>query len=162
MGRIRSSVRGKAFNETPREPDRIPFRSVSISVSNGKSLTWNDLERAILRNFQHPVRFNPTMPTYEYRCPKGHEFEHFFRTISAGEGGMKCPECGETAERKVSGGSGLLFKGSGFYITDYGKDGKKDQRKASESSKSDSGSTTDSSAKSSTDKPSKGSGSSDA
>lgn len=70
------------------------------------------------------------MPTYEYRCPKGHEFEHFFRTISSSESSMKCPECGEMAERRMSGGTGLLFKGSGFYITDYGKDGKKDQRKA--------------------------------
>ena len=75
------------------------------------------------------------MPTYEYRCPKGHEFEHFFRTISSAESTMKCPECGEIAERRMSGGTGLLFKGSGFYITDYGKDGKKDQRKAAESSK---------------------------
>lgn len=76
------------------------------------------------------------MPTYEYRCPKGHEFEHFFRTISSAESSMKCPECGEVAERRMSGGTGLLFKGSGFYITDYGKDGKKDQRKAAEPSKS--------------------------
>ena len=110
------------------------------------------------------------MPTYEYRCPKGHDFEHFFRTISAAESRMNCPECGEMAERIMSGGTGLLFKGSGFYITDYGKDGKKDQRKpATESNKSESsGSGSDSSAKSSdkpsqsSDKPSKGSGSSDA
>ena len=102
------------------------------------------------------------MPTYEYRCPKGHEFEQFFRSINAAESTMRCPECGESAERKISGGSGLLFKGSGFYITDYGKDGKKDQRKAAESSKSDTGSSSsDSGTKSSTDKPSKGSGSSD-
>ena len=114
------------------------------------------------------------MPTYEYRCPKGHEFEHFFRTISSSESTMKCPECGEVAERRMSGGSGLLFKGSGFYITDYGKDGKKDQRKAAESSKSQSSSGESSSSggesggsKSSGDKPSgdksssKGSGSSD-
>ncbi len=40
---------------------------------------------------------------------------------------MPCPECGAIAIRKVSGGAGLLFKGSGFYITDYGKDGKKPQ-----------------------------------
>lgn len=109
------------------------------------------------------------MPTYEYRCPKGHEFEHFFRTISAAESTMKCPECGEIAERRVSGGSGLLFKGSGFYITDYGKDGKKDQRKSAESSKaessssgSESGSSKASGDKASGDKSSsKGSGSSD-
>ena len=102
------------------------------------------------------------MPTYEYRCPKGHEFEHFFRTISSAESRMTCPECGEVAERKVSGGSGLLFKGSGFYITDYGKDGKKDQRKAAESSKSESSTKPDSSTKPASDKPPKGSGSSDA
>ena len=59
------------------------------------------------------------MPTYEYRCPKGHEFEHFFRSIKSAEGPMKCPTCGEVAERRISGGTGLLFKGSGFYITDY-------------------------------------------
>src|SRR5688572_16671186 len=104
------------------------------------------------------------MPTYEYRCPKGHQFEHFFRTISAGEKVFKCPQCGEWAERLVSGGSGLHFKGSGFYITDYGKDGKKDQKKAPESSKTESGSSGgDSAPKPAADKaPSKGSGSSDA
>src|SRR6187397_589743 len=81
------------------------------------------------------------MPTYEYRCPNGHQFEHFFRTMSSGEKTMACPECGQIAERKVSGGSGLLFKGSGFYITDYGKDGKKDQRTKppTETSKGESG-----------------------
>ena len=68
------------------------------------------------------------MPTYEYRCPDGHEFEHFYRTISAAEAQRPCPTCGKVSERKVSGGAGLLFKGSGFYITDYGKDGKKDLR----------------------------------
>jgi putative FmdB family regulatory protein len=70
------------------------------------------------------------MPTYEYRCPEGHEFEHFYRTISAAESTLPCPVCGAVGQRKVSGGAGLLFKGSGFYITDYGKDGKKDQRKS--------------------------------
>ena len=101
------------------------------------------------------------MPTYEYRCPNGHQFEHFFRTMSSGEKTMLCPECGQVAERKVSGGSGLLFKGSGFYITDYGKDGKKDQRKAAES-KSESGGSGDSSKSTSDKPPSKGSGSGDA
>ena len=50
------------------------------------------------------------MPTYEYQCP---------------------------AMRKISGGAGLVFKGSGFYITDYGKDGKGPRKDPSE--KADSG-----------------------
>lgn len=61
------------------------------------------------------------MPTYEYRCPKGHEFERFYRTISAGEAELPCPECGTLATRQLSAGGGLVFKGSGFYLTDYGK-----------------------------------------
>ena len=101
------------------------------------------------------------MPTYEYRCPKGHEFEQFYRNMSGAESELKCPVCGEIATRKVSGGSGLVFKGSGFYITDYGKDGKKDQRpaKPSTSGDSDSASSKDSGASSEKAKGSKGSGS---
>ena len=67
------------------------------------------------------------MPTYDFVCPAGHEFERFFRKISDAPLDMPCTECGAIAIRKVSGGAGLLFKGSGFYITDYGKDGKKPQ-----------------------------------
>ncbi len=70
------------------------------------------------------------MPTYEYRCPSGHEFEDFVLKISAAKSELPCPTCGAVAARRMSAGSGLLFKGSGFYITDYGKDGKKDQRAA--------------------------------
>lgn len=68
------------------------------------------------------------MPTYEYRCPEGHEFEHFVLRMSEATGTMACPTCGAVAERQISAGGGMIFKGSGFYITDYGKDGKKDQR----------------------------------
>ena len=67
------------------------------------------------------------MPTYDFVCPSRHEFERFFRKISDAPLEMPCPECGAIAIRKVSGGAGLVFKGSGFYITDYGKDGKKPQ-----------------------------------
>jgi putative FmdB family regulatory protein len=70
------------------------------------------------------------MPTYEYRCPAGHDFEHFVLKISAAASALPCPTCGAEAPRRMSAGGGLLFKGSGFYITDYGKDGKKDQRAA--------------------------------
>jgi putative FmdB family regulatory protein len=67
------------------------------------------------------------MPTYDFVCPARHEFERFFRKMSDAPSELPCPECGAIAIRKVSGGAGLLFKGSGFYITDYGKDGKKPQ-----------------------------------
>ena len=65
------------------------------------------------------------MPTYEFRCPKGHEFEKFYRSMSAAQLQVPCPMCGKIAQRQMSAGAGLVFKGSGFYITDYGKDGKK-------------------------------------
>ena len=68
------------------------------------------------------------MPTYEYRCPEGHEFE-LFQKISE-KPRTKCPTCGRVASRKISGGAGLVFKGSGFYITDYGKDGKGPRKEA--------------------------------
>ena len=61
------------------------------------------------------------MPTYEYRCPQGHDFEKFFSRISESTSELECPECGQMAERRISGGGGLLFKGSGFYLTDYGR-----------------------------------------
>ena len=66
------------------------------------------------------------MPTYEYVCDKcGHQFEHM-QSISA-KALTVCPEesCGQKrwgkgkVRRAISGGAGLLFKGSGFYITDY-------------------------------------------
>jgi len=66
------------------------------------------------------------MPTYEFSCPQGHDFEKFYRSMAGAPTEVGCPVCGRPATRRVSGGAGLLFKGSGFYITDYGKDGKKD------------------------------------
>ena len=79
------------------------------------------------------------MPTYEFACPAGHRFEKFYRKISDAVAEMPCPECGQVATRKVSGGAGLVFKGSGFYITDYGKDGKKGATPASKTTESGSG-----------------------
>ena len=75
------------------------------------------------------------MPTYEFRCPLGHEFERFYRTIGTSEAQTACPECGQVAERQMSAGAGLVFKGSGFYLTDYGKDAHK--KKDPAASKSD-------------------------
>lgn len=59
------------------------------------------------------------MPTYEYSCPKcGHHFEAFQSMKDAPL--KKCPKCGKTGvKRLIGGGAGLIFKGSGFYITDY-------------------------------------------
>ena len=87
------------------------------------------------------------MPTYEYLCPAGHSFEKFQKMTDTPK--ARCPECGKQATRQISGGAGLVFKGSGFYITDYGKDGK-GPRKAEKPEKSGS---TDAGAKS--DKPEK-------
>jgi putative FmdB family regulatory protein len=59
------------------------------------------------------------MPTYEYACSKcGHHFEQFqsMRDVPL----RKCPKCHKVAlKRLIGGGAGLIFKGSGFYITDY-------------------------------------------
>ena len=71
------------------------------------------------------------MPTYEYRCANGHEFELFQRISDKPR--TKCPQCGARATRTISGGAGLIFKGSGFYITDYGKDGKGPRREPEKS-----------------------------
>jgi putative FmdB family regulatory protein len=71
------------------------------------------------------------MPTYEYQCPEGHVFDKFQKMTDKPR--AKCPVCGKTATRKISGGAGLVFKGSGFYITDYGKDGKGPRKPESES-----------------------------
>lgn len=70
------------------------------------------------------------MPTYEYQCPEGHAFEKFQKMNERPR--AKCPTCGKFAVRRISGGAGLVFKGSGFYITDYGKDGKGPRTPATE------------------------------
>lgn len=62
------------------------------------------------------------MPTYDYQCTDGHTFEKIHKMSESPR--VTCPSCGKPAARQISGGAGLVFKGSGFYITDYGKDGK--------------------------------------
>jgi len=58
------------------------------------------------------------MPTYDYVCDRcGHRFEKF-QSITA-EPLKRCPRCGNRIRRVIHGGAGLVFKGSGFYSTDY-------------------------------------------
>jgi len=77
------------------------------------------------------------MPTYEYKCAScGHQFETF-STKMTDESSVDCPRCEGLAERQISGGAGLLFKGSGFYTTDYRSDSyKKEAKKDTKPSKS--------------------------
>jgi putative FmdB family regulatory protein len=93
------------------------------------------------------------MPTYEFRCPDGHEFEKFYRKISDAASELPCPECGKPATRLVSGGAGLLFKGSGFYLTDYGKNAHRKAAPSGGDSKKESDSTPTSESKSTDSKP---------
>jgi putative FmdB family regulatory protein len=62
------------------------------------------------------------MPTYEYKCSAcGYAFERFHSIMAAPI--KKCPECGKSKVKRLLGtGAGLIFKGSGFYITDYRSD----------------------------------------
>ncbi len=58
------------------------------------------------------------MPTYEYKCRKcSFHFERFQKITD--EQVKTCPKCGGQVERLISGGGGILFKGTGFYATDY-------------------------------------------
>src|SRR3989475_5745676 len=64
------------------------------------------------------------MPTYEYKCPAGHVFEKFYPTMNY-KRREKCPTCGKPAERQISGGAGLLFKGSRVSTTQHKRAGGK-------------------------------------
>lgn len=60
------------------------------------------------------------MPTYDYQCKKcGHEFEVFHKMSDKPID--KCPKCQGKVEKMIGGGAGLIFKGSGFFLTDYKK-----------------------------------------
>jgi len=60
------------------------------------------------------------MPTYEFSCENcGNRFEKFL-PITSGSSAV-CPACGHKARKRISAGIGLIFKGSGFYATDYRK-----------------------------------------
>lgn len=79
------------------------------------------------------------MPTYEYKCLDcGIRFDRF-QSITE-DPIQECPECSGQTKRLIGAGAGLIFKGSGFYITDYRSDGyKESEKKDKESSSSSSG-----------------------
>lgn len=68
------------------------------------------------------------MPTYEYECLKcKHKFEAF---QGINEAHLKeCPACGKSVKRLISMGAGIIFKGSGFYATDYRNKSYKDKER---------------------------------
>jgi putative FmdB family regulatory protein len=79
------------------------------------------------------------MPNYDYECPNCEKKFEIFQNISA-ERLTNCPECGKSGfKRLIGSGAGIIFKGSGFYCTDYRssnyeKDKKKDVSASKESS----------------------------
>lgn len=84
------------------------------------------------------------MPTYEYQCQRCRKKHDVFQSITA-KPLAKCPTCGGKLKRLLGSGSGFLFKGSGFYITDYRSKGyheakKRDQDSCKDSSKNSSSS----------------------
>jgi putative FmdB family regulatory protein len=63
------------------------------------------------------------VPTYEYECKEcGHGFEVF--QAMSDQPIKECPKCGKEVRRLIFGGTGVIFKGSGFYVTDKKKAGK--------------------------------------
>lgn len=92
------------------------------------------------------------MPTYDYVCDDcGHNFEEF-QPITA-EPLTKCPKCLGHVRRLIGAGNGFLFKGNGFYITDYRSESYKKEKQKEEGSKSSSN--TQTSSESTTDTKSK-------
>lgn len=74
------------------------------------------------------------MPTYEYICSACSAHVDFFQSISAAPK-RKCPECGALKlKRQISAGAGILFKGNGFYTTDYRSDSYKAAQRAEKNS----------------------------
>lgn len=63
------------------------------------------------------------MPTYDYECKScKHVFEAFH--MMSDDPIKECPECGKEVKRLIGGGAGIIFKGSGFYVTDNKKSSK--------------------------------------
>ncbi|HXV28454.1 MAG TPA: zinc ribbon domain-containing protein [bacterium] len=74
------------------------------------------------------------MPTYDYRCEAcKHRFEEFHSMTAKSI--RKCPKCGKLSVKRLIGrGAGIIFKGSGFYQTDYKKTSKEPAKPAADNS----------------------------
>ena len=80
------------------------------------------------------------MPTYDYECEGcGHVFEYF--QMMSDEPLKECPKCKSKVKRLIGGGMGIIFKGSGFYVTDSKKKSSSSTSPGIDSKKSTSGNT---------------------
>ncbi|GJQ19772.1 MAG: hypothetical protein HBSIN02_01270 [Bacteroidia bacterium] len=81
------------------------------------------------------------MPTYEYKCAHcGHSFEEFQSMTAVPL--IRCPQCDRDGLKRVlGGGAGMIFKGQGFYLTDYKKSSGAETPKKKEGTKKESGAT---------------------
>lgn len=83
------------------------------------------------------------MPTYDYRCEACGQTLELFQSMTEAPK-KKCPACGKrTLKRQIGRGGAILFKGSGFYLTDYRSEGYKSAAKAEEPPAKDAGSKPD-------------------
>lgn len=75
------------------------------------------------------------MPTYEYECQRcGHVFEKFQKITDPPA--KRCPKCRGGVRKRIGAGAGILFKGTGFYATDYRSEGYRKAAKAEKGSAS--------------------------
>ena len=82
------------------------------------------------------------MPTYDYKCLACDVRFEKFQSITA-PAIEECPECSGKVKRLIGAGAGLIFKGSGFYTTDYRSDGYKESAKKDKKESSDKSSASD-------------------
>jgi putative FmdB family regulatory protein len=121
------------FFQPPETPRRIPGGGLSGGIFSFLSFIWffraaaaaprleKKLSGARLQ-FGGVTKAELNMPTYEYQCSEcGHKFE-IFQSMKD-QPLKKCPACSAMKLKKlISGGAGFIFKGSGFYCTDYRSD----------------------------------------
>ena len=99
-----------------------------VKLRNGRLITLIDKLKVVGHNI--------CMPIYEFECKKCGAHTEVFQKMNDKQP-TKCPKCGGRLERMVSAPS-IQFKGSGFYLTDYGRSGQKDsEKKESEATGSD-------------------------